>query len=184
MLSFSSKAKGSSPLISSKIGKPSAKRCRGSLRVLVSAERLAAAVERTAEHADAERALADLRKRRNVVRAKLAETAHTIGTSATEQRLYREERDLERQISTAAHALAPFRQKYGRRVEQELRPETQAAATAALAAIAEAEAAIGRLNELRASLRLVGRPTPTLSPKPLLIVRLQIEDAVRRGEAA
>ena len=150
----------------------------------MSAEQLAAAVERTPEHADAERALSDLRKKRKLLREKLARFADIAGVTREELQLDLEERGVEREIAKAAHELQPMRQAYGRRVEQALQPDTQAAAAAALAAIAEAEVAIGRLNELRDQLRLVGRPTHTLSTKPLKITRLQLEDVVRKGEAA
>ncbi len=183
MLSFSLKARDSLPPNLSRTEKPSAKRLRASSRKLVSAEQLAGSVERSIEHQDAERALADLRRKRKAVREQLA-SAGGFGTSEVERRLFLEERNIERRIHMAAHELIPMREAHGRRVETALQPERQAAAAAVLAALAEAETALARLNELNATLRLVGRATPALSKKPLMITRLQVEDVVRKGEAA
>lgn len=175
--------KASSPPHSNKTANGSAKRSRAFSRAPASAEALANAVERSIEHRDAENVLADLRRRRKVTRQKLAEIGG-VGVTEVERRLFQEELTLERQIHAAARELQPLRAAHGRRVEQALRPEAHAAAAAALAAIAEAEAAIGRLNGLREQVRLVGGATPTVSPKPLEIVRLLLEAALRKGEAA
>ncbi len=167
----------------SRTAKQSPKRLRASSRVLVSADKLASRVERTIDHAAVERTLADLRRRRKVVRVKIA--ASTPGVmSERDRQLFQEQHNIERQISATAHELVPMREAHGKRVEAALKPENEAAAAAALAALAEAEIAIGRLNELRAELRLVGRAAPTLSTKPLLMMKLQIEHAVRKSEGA
>ncbi|MPZ31442.1 MAG: hypothetical protein GEV13_10670 [Rhodospirillales bacterium] len=118
-----------------------------------------------------------------MVREQIAKSTH-VGTTEEDRRIFQALHNLEREISAAAHALLPLRQAHGRRVEQALAPEMRAAAAAALAAIAEAEAALGRLNELREQLRLVGRAASSLSNKPLLVTRLQIEDVMRKGEVA
>jgi hypothetical protein len=144
------------------------------------AQQLAAAVQRELAHSDAERALADLRGRRKKLREKLFAVKGLVGTTPAERRLYVEERDIEENIRLTSHELIPMRQAHGRKVSCALASTCIAEAESGLKAIADLEAAVGRLNALQEQIRLAGGEAPSIAVVLVKPMALLLEKIVRQ----
>lgn len=138
-------------------------------------------VSRTREHAELEMLLGSLRRRRKELRDRL-DAMH--GQLVTSERVEVEYAEVNAEIVRIRKVIAPHRAAHLQAMRKAFRPAQRDAAKRALAAIREAEAAVGEINALHAELRRLGAANPDIATKPLLYVVLPLERLAReKGEA-
>jgi len=133
-------------------------------------------VSRTREHAELEVLFGNLRRRRKELGDRLDALHQQLQTS---EGLEVEYAEVNAEIARVRQALAPHRNRHLQAMRKSFRGPQRDAARRALAALREAEAAVGEINAMHAALRRLGAANPDIATKPLLYLTLPLEKLAR-----